>query len=715
MRWNFFNKQQKWVCGRAEIGKSCRSGSDHQGDCHSEYECQPLQKEDRWYCASPTPCAQGALPDGGCSKKLGFCLPQLSQKAKISRINLWLFIAFISIFLFIIAAKAYSPGELSSNHSFLESECQSCHSSGGLKSINILLQALQPFQHNTENALCVDCHQFGEQAGLAHNLSHSHLQALTEKVTQQPLNSTLLMATLAQSGLDDQSEKNISCISCHHEHQGTQHDLTAINDKNCQSCHQQTFTEFKDHPEFSEYPYADKTQINFNHPEHIAKNFADEAAVQPENCNDCHQPDNKGELMLSKGFDQSCRACHLKQIQGDSQAGSKGIAVFSLMGMDIETLKAKGFVTGSWPEDADSELSVFMRLLLSNDPKAVKALNILEKMDTLDLRKASNIQLQAATDLIWSIKTLLATLQSQGHNALKQSLEKSLANSLSSTKFSALVSLLPPALFNEALKYWFPLLNQELKLYQQNDLIALKQLLNAPVIAEIKHIIPSAITETIEDDLLADDGLLGGDDLDSLMADDDDDLLSLDEEDSFDEPQESSVKLTTSAEEWVKSGGWYQSYDSLYYRPSVHEDPFLKGWLDLSASHADKNLQAIFKTISKPQAPGMCLKCHTLTDDKAINWTAKRPDKNHQPFTRYAHDRHLAMAGIKNCATCHQFSQTSEKSQSFKSIEKQQCSSCHAEQKASESCTTCHNYHIGELKLKLKQTKLSVFQDKVAK
>ncbi|NOQ35137.1 MAG: hypothetical protein GQ569_04495, partial [Methylococcaceae bacterium] len=48
---------------------------------------------------------------------------------------------------------------------------------------------------------------------------------------------------------------------------------------------------------------------------------------------------------------------------------------------------------------------------------------------------------------------------------------------------------------------------------------------------------------------------------------------------------------------------------------------------------------------------------------------------------------------------------------SFKPIEKAQCGVCHADNGiASETCLTCHNYHVGEIKLKLKQTKLSVFE-----
>ncbi len=713
-----FNKQQQWICGRSAEGKACRSGADNAGQCQSRAECHPIKKGERWYCSRSTPCQDGALPDGECSQQTGFCLPKLSQKAKISRFNLWLLVLSFGILFLMLASSSYSPGQLSLSHRFLDENCEGCHSTGESDALAVLYQAFQPHPHKKENALCVDCHQFGEYAAAPHTLPPKELELLTKKAQQHNQLSTLFMATVAKNSLS--KDEDLSCINCHREHQGLKHDLTAINDKSCQSCHQETFLAFKNHPEFTDYPYAPYTNIKFEHQQHVRKNFTEEEDLKqfkPENCNDCHEPDNKGQLMLVKGFDKACSNCHLPQIQGNTQTGAKGIAVFNLIGMDVETLRDKGFVTGSWDENADSELSVFMHLLLSNDEKATKAIAVLDKVDTLDLRKATQIQLQAATDLIWSIKRLFFSLQQQGQEGLKAQLETLLKIDLPPKQFAELSSLLPPDLFNQALNDWLPLLSEELKLYQQQDYVALKELLAPKPEIKSAEILKPKPKVAESDDLLS-----GGDDL--LAADDDllggdDDLLSgnedLEEEESDSSSNHSKV---VSAEEWVSSGGWYRSYDSLYYRPSQHADKFLKSWLNLTVASKNRHLQAIFKVIGTPKSQGMCLKCHSISDTQELNWYTKRPEKNKQDFTRYAHDRHLAMAEIKDCATCHQFrvhklTEDGERipESCFKPIEKSQCAECHSETGiASESCTTCHNYHVGDINLKLKKTELSVFE-----
>lgn len=697
MRINLFNKKQRWICGRAQDGKTCRSGPDIQGCCHNHFECQPLKKGDRWYCSRPTPCQDGALPDGCCSQPAGLCQPQLSAKAKITRSTLWLLTLSLGLLLSMLAANAYSPGKLSLSHRFLETECQNCHSAGRLNALEVLYQAVKPFPHDQENKLCIDCHSLGKNASSAHSVAKAELDALTQKTRQRQNLSGLLMARH-----NDKANNDLGCMQCHREHQGVTYDLTALSDKNCQSCHQQTFMHFDDHPEFTQFPYPKHSNINFDHQAHIGKNFTEEDDLKqfaPKSCNDCHQPDSKGELMPIKGFPQTCSACHLRGIQGAGQTADKGIAVFNLPGMDIETLCSKGFVTGYWPEDADARLSVFMRLLLANDAKAVSALAILGKTDTLDLRKADAEQLQASTDLIWAIKKLLLDLQQQGHAGLKNRLEQILKTKLESQQFASLINALPPALANEALTNWMPNLSDELDLYRQGDTAKLIEL------GTTKPEIKASPIEQPKTKSASDDLLLGGD------------LLSGDEDLSEDEADETPKAETVSEEEWVSAGGWYRSYYTLYYRPTAHADLFLKNWLDLTADSRDSDLQAIFHSIAKPKAQGLCLKCHSQSKQGTINWQGSHAKTKQQHFTRFTHDKHLAIQEIKNCVNCHQFSPQTETddesktvSPSFKPITKSQCSSCHSDGKiAGESCLSCHNYHIGNIELKSKPTEISVF------
>ena len=123
-------------------------------------------------------------------------------------------------------------------------------------------------------------------------------------------------------------------------------------------------------------------------------------------------------------------------------------------------------------------------------------------------------------------------------------------------------------------------------------------------------------------------------------------------------------------------------------------------------------LKAVFEKISAPKAQGMCLKCHSVQDNK-ISWQAKHAEQNVQGFTRYAHDRHLTMDKVENCAMCHQLSEfevTDDKPANFKAMSKTQCETCHNEQSSvTESCSNCHNYHIGRVELKLKKTELDIY------
>lgn len=721
MRINLGNKKQHWVCGRALEGKSCLSGPDKQGQCHNRSECQPLKKGERWYCSRPMPCQQGPLPDGACAHQVGLCQPELSPKAKIARSNLWLLLAAFGMVLMLLATNAYSPGQLSQSHRVLEDQCQRCHSAGQLNKLAVLGLAFAPFQHDKENALCLDCHYLGEHAALAHGLPVAAQSVLTEKI------QTHLKTTVHQdSKIDKLPLDGLSCISCHREHQGGSLQLTGISDKTCQSCHLQSFIHFELHPEFSLYPYENKSNILFDHQSHIGKNFAEEEDLKqyaPENCNDCHRADGDGAFMQTKGFDKTCNNCHLQDIQGAAQTAAKGIEVFNLPGMDVDTLRTKGLVTGYWPENADAPLSGYMRLLLADNAQAVSALERLGKLDTLDLRKATQEQLQAATDLMWSIKQLLFELQQNGQAILISGLEKAVEQKIYPQQFAGLVNGLSPAVIDQALKNWLPGLKDEILLYRQGDLAALAALKPAEQEPKPEVTQQTKTKSTASDDLLGDE-LLGGDDL--LSGDDDllSDLVDLSEDKAADETNDVGRHTVTAIaeEEWVSAGGWYRSYYSLYYRPSAHADKFLQNWLELCTQSSTNVLKQVCKRIATPKAQGMCLKCHSTGDKGRINWRSKKPLADRQSFTRFAHNPHTTITETVNCTSCHRLSETVQDKKNtefhtgFQNVVKSQCSDCHNQVRpASENCLKCHNYHTGTVALKLNKTDLSLLDKKRSK
>jgi hypothetical protein len=171
------------------------------------------------------------------------------------------------------------------------------------------------------------------------------------------------------------------------------------------------------------------------------------------------------------------------------------------------------------------------------------------------------------------------------------------------------------------------------------------------------------------------------------------------------------------SEAWTDiGGGWYRQDYFLYYRPSGHEDRFLEAWLDVTGKEArgDKGAAGrLFELLSNPGAPGACGKCHSVDRGpqgaRVVNWLPFRPNPAQHGFTKFSHEPHLTTFGPEGCKTCHQttaaadFAATYKSGDahvfaaSFKPIDRQLCANCHVAEHASAACTTCHNYHVGNL------------------
>ena len=181
------------------------------------------------------------------------------------------------------------------------------------------------------------------------------LAALTETAAKMPRSNggILVAASTALFPRVSEGGEPLPCATCHREHHGTDWQLTQMSNQRCSSCHQAQFTSFADdHPTFSSYPYDRRTRIVFDHTTHIDRHFKETANVEnaPEQCRDCHEPDQRGELMLVKSFEQVCGACHGGQVAGDGRAGSKGVAFLSVPGLDIAGLREHDAAIGEWPE-----------------------------------------------------------------------------------------------------------------------------------------------------------------------------------------------------------------------------------------------------------------------------------------------------------------------------------------------------------------------------
>jgi hypothetical protein len=175
------------------------------------------------------------------------------------------------------------------------------------------------------------------------------------------------------------------------------------------------------------------------------------------------------------------------------------------------------------------------------------------------------------------------------------------------------------------------------------------------------------------------------------------------------------------AEDWMAAGGWYRPTDSftIFYRPSGHADPFLMAWLTAAARAAqtDSGPNSVFAQLADPQAPGVCMKCHTADIEGgvvAVNWRPAHTEPNAHPFTTFRHAAHFSLTGDNGCQTCHALNPKSDYARYFTAgtasavnrdprqfqsnflpLSKAACVQCHKPADAGDGCLLCHEYHTG--------------------
>jgi hypothetical protein len=183
------------------------------------------------------------------------------------------------------------------------------------------------------------------------------------------------------------------------------------------------------------------------------------------------------------------------------------------------------------------------------------------------------------------------------------------------------------------------------------------------------------------------------------------------------------------AEDWMAAGGWYRPADSftIFYRPSGHGDAFLMAWLTAAAQAAgnDPGPHSVFAQLADPQAPGVCMKCHTADRDQEgtamrINWRPAHNEPGAHPFTTFRHTAHFSLTGDNGCQTCHTLNPKSDYARYFTAgtasavnrdphqfqsnflpLSKATCVQCHKPADAGDGCLLCHEYHVGTFTAKV--------------
>ena len=402
--------------------------------------------------------------------------------------------------------------------------------------------------------------------------------------------------------------------------------------------------------------------------------------------------------MLVRGFEQTCASCHAGQIEGTGRAGAKGLAFLRLPSFDLAALQAAGAGVGEWPDFSEGGLTPFMRWLLEGDDKARTALATLGNQSLADLKSATPAQKAAAAQVLWSIKGLLADLVTQGQPVIMRRLGSPAGIQPSLTQrtgqFSADVAL-------AAQQAWLPNLLTEVAAHRRGEKISPARPASVrlggtgPASAVFGHSAPDP------DDLLAD------------FAPETNPAAPARAAAALAAPLPAGLEFDP-AEDRVVAGGWYRQDETytLYYRPGGHEDSFLTAWLEGTASNPAPTAQKIFQQLSADNAPGVCMKCHTVdrtATGTTVNWRAARPAPDVRPFTTFKHTAHFSLMGDQGCATCHTIAAGADYAgpfvanrdpaifhSNFAPLSKNICATCHQPAKAGESCQTCHNYHTGE-------------------
>ena len=646
---------QKWVCGKQAQGCPCEIGPDKKGQCRAEYQCQPQKKADRWQCTRTTAfggtCPDGPLSDGTCCLSIIPCNPVRSIRHKRAVTIKWVCALTLAVLLVFVSGdikqKVLSPGDLTFQHAQI-SECSTCHKVFDSGLSGWIHQAFRAANILETNQQCLNCHQFGEFAAEAHSLSKTEL---------------MKVAHIFEDNTKSAQNMQIACMTCHIEHHGNTSSLLTVNSQNCATCHELPFKYgLKVHPDFRHYPYRRRTGIIFDHTEHYGKHFYDKSGEKlkdnaPDSCLSCHISDENGIKMILRDYKITCAECHNSLFEE-----SEDFAVISVPGLDVDNIGS----LGSWPADADTELTAFMKLLLSDNEQLNSILIELESSDLTELEE------QDASAIAWGIKGAFYDIYSNGLPAIarrlasaydcqlnaKGNLIQEPACLLTASELNSLIGAFPLALFCSAQQQWFPGLASEIDIYQ--DFLGNRKTFKISKSSACK-------------------GLTNK---------------------SYDIPP-----------------GWSLDEFTLSYRPVNHEDDFFSAWLQATRRHQGDQLpakvrQEIFSLLTSTDDAGQCNYCHSIDsiepENFYIHWAAAMWNPKRKDFIHFNHAGHLLHQEESVCVECHQTNKQADYLASYEQHQplqfqsnfatgKEVCETCHLQAMNENKCQTCHNYHVSGL------------------
>lgn len=491
---------QAWRCGNEENGCPCSVGPGESGECPETTECTPVKEGDRWVCNRSQvrggPCDQtdgmatgidnakneaGPSPDGQCCMVLK-CQPKKTLRVFRGRWARGAAIFALGAILMVLGSTSrndlLAPGPLSSHHAQViqrdqgQQRCATCHPGAndsslawlgratGLTNMSISADEL----HVNQSTLCLNCHETLKVDLRAPLLAHGLPTELLvpESLKQNKIasinqsNNQLRQVSLDSKNIDSNSADSLACAVCHQEHHGAEHDLLALSDARCQSCHAQQYQGFAtDHPEFTDWPLSGSTRIAFSHRSHQGTHFL--KANQEFNCRVCHQEDSQGDLTARPTYQQACGSCH----DGEMRASFiQGVSLASLPSINESSLSEAGLSTLNWParakDDFDGQLPALMKLLLAADPAAAEIMRDLgEDFSFFDIDPDDAQQVDQAANMMASIRNLFDEIQEEGHDAIGYRLKQISGESKLNADLTEYVASLPIEYIDQLQAAWF--------------------------------------------------------------------------------------------------------------------------------------------------------------------------------------------------------------------------------------------------------------------
>ncbi|WP_162006512.1 cytochrome c3 family protein [Roseimaritima sediminicola] len=638
----------RWVCGHADQGHPCAHGPNPDGGCPATGACRPVEGRRGYRCGRPAclggPCDRGPDADGTCALTPTPCVPRRSWHSRRTRAIVAGVLAAVAVLGLMIAVPWQSeplrPGPLHRSHAQIlgsqlaADRCAACHpaAQGGL--VNWFVAAGAQHAGISQSQLCIDCHHGQiepETALLAHNLTAAQLHRISRdnSLGDRSWHDSLPSPAFAAN--------SVQCSACHREHQGPNHDLTALTNQQCQTCHQDRFASFADgHPEWTDWPYRRPGRIAFDHAAHARKHFPEslQDGVAPKfDCRACHQRTAEGEITASGSFQQTCASCH-----------ESTLAVESAQALDLFAVPALAQPPAGathWPEAAlgfyDGRIGPLTEWLLAADPEVQSALERLPaQRDFAKVNAASKTQVTAAEQVALAIDRLAKALAEDSDRTIRQRLG---ASGVGDDAAGRVAAQLSPQLLYDSAKRWFA---------------------ESGGAAAAPWHLPEFDPQT-----------------------------------------------------QLPSGGWYRDDLTLAvrYRGQGHGDPLLVGLIEAAAELPKDSPLA--QRMWQHRAVAACLQCHQRpVGADAFRWQAEPEEPQPRPFTRFSHRPHLKLPILDDCTHCHQiaggdaevqWASTTPGSHDFRPLPKASCAACHNATAASDNCTQCHNYHVGQSSLSLRR------------